>query len=222
MSRQSHVRQAQADSVEHRAERAQVFSRLGELYSARQALGGSCVAPGNLATLDSLTNKDRRPPRQRDPLPQSATENQAAFPLHPESFLRNVRCAQKGLRRLFDMTALVPTAVSPIVTLSTTLTFHNVNHNPMNPRNPKSQTPNPRPQTKRKTTLGVEPRFFVQRRWRGDVDPEIDTKLFASQQFGMALIWPETPRSPPPGDPPPDSSPLETPSSWRPRFIREV
>ena len=160
VSRQSHVRQAQADSVEHRAERAQVFSRLGELYSARQALGGSCVAPGNLATLDSLTNKDRRPPRQRDPLPQSATDNQAAFPLHPESFLRNVRCAQKGLRRLFDMTALVPTAVSPIVTLSTTLTFHNVNHKPVNPRNPKSQTPNPRPQTKRKTTLGLEPRFF--------------------------------------------------------------
>ena len=67
------IRQARADSVELRAERAQAFAQLGELSSARQALEGSCLAPGNLATLRALTNPDRRPPRPRDPF---ATECQ--------------------------------------------------------------------------------------------------------------------------------------------------
>ena len=37
-------------TVERRAERAQMLANLGELSSARQALEGSALAPGNLAT----------------------------------------------------------------------------------------------------------------------------------------------------------------------------
>ena len=87
------IRQARADSVENRAERAQALAQLGELSSARQALEGFRTAPGSLPTLRALTNPDRRP--ARDPLPQSVVEHQAtaAFALDPERFLRNVRCA---------------------------------------------------------------------------------------------------------------------------------
>ena len=92
------IRQARADSVELRAERAQAFAQLGELSSARQALEGPCLAPSNLATLRALTYPDRRPPQPRDPLPQSVRDHQAtaAFRLDSEGFLRNVRCAKKG------------------------------------------------------------------------------------------------------------------------------
>ena len=59
-----------------RAERAQQLANLGELSSARLALEGSALAPGNLATLRSLTNA-RRPARQREPMPQSVTDHLA-------------------------------------------------------------------------------------------------------------------------------------------------
>ena len=83
------IRQNQVDSVERRAERAQ----LGELSSARQALEGSCVAPGNL-----VTNPSRRPVRPRDPLLDSVVEPRATstFALDAERFLSNLRCSKKG------------------------------------------------------------------------------------------------------------------------------
>ena len=92
------IRQNQVDSVERRAERAQALAQLGELSSARQALEGSCVAPGNLATLRSLTNPSRRPARPRDPLPDSVVEHRATstFALDAERFLSNLRCSKKG------------------------------------------------------------------------------------------------------------------------------
>ena len=43
-----------ADSVERRAERARILAAMGELSSARLALEGEAVAPGDQATLDSL------------------------------------------------------------------------------------------------------------------------------------------------------------------------
>ena len=92
------IRQNQVDSVERRAERAQALAQLGELSSARQALEGSCVAPGNLATLRSLTNPSRRPVRPRDPWPDSVVERRATstFALDAERFLSNLRCSKKG------------------------------------------------------------------------------------------------------------------------------
>ena len=66
------IRQNRVDSVERRA---QALAQLGELSSAKQALEGSCVAPGNLATLRFLTNPSRRPVRPRDPLPDSVVEH---------------------------------------------------------------------------------------------------------------------------------------------------
>ena len=79
---------------QRRAERAQALAQLGELSSARQALEGSCVASGNLATLRSLTN----PSRPWDPLPDSVVEHRATstFALDAERFLSNLRCSKKG------------------------------------------------------------------------------------------------------------------------------
>ena len=92
------IRSNQSESVERRAERAQMFANIGELSSARQALEGSALAPGNLATLRSLTNPARRPARPREPMPQSVADHRAteAFPLDSEGFLRNLRVSKKG------------------------------------------------------------------------------------------------------------------------------
>ena len=45
-----------------RAARAEMFVHMGELSSARQALVGEAVAPGNQATYNQLTDATRRPP----------------------------------------------------------------------------------------------------------------------------------------------------------------
>ena len=91
------IRSNFSESVERRAERAQQLANLGELSSARLALEGSALAPGNLATLRSLTNPARRPARPREPVPQSVTDHRAGvFSLDSEGFLRNLRVSKKG------------------------------------------------------------------------------------------------------------------------------
>ena len=56
------------DELEVRASRALHLCQLGELSSARQALEGATVAPGDLATLRALTDPDRRPALPSVPL----------------------------------------------------------------------------------------------------------------------------------------------------------
>ena len=53
------------DTVERRAERAPILASMGELSSARLALQGEAVAPGDQAILDSLRDRRRRPPEPR-------------------------------------------------------------------------------------------------------------------------------------------------------------
>ena len=48
--------------------------QMGELSSARQALEGAEIAPGLHATLQALTNEDRRPAIHREPLPQGVID----------------------------------------------------------------------------------------------------------------------------------------------------
>ena len=114
-SRARGSRRNQVDSVESRAERAQALAQLG----ARQALEGSCVAPGNLATLRSLTNPSRRPVRPQDPLPDSVVEHRATstFALDSERFLGNLRCSKSCWRVVRDdlrtLTPLRPSKTPP-------------------------------------------------------------------------------------------------------------
>ena len=51
-------RQHQDDGIQKRVDRAHSLVQLGELSTARQALEGANVAPGNLATLTALMNRD--------------------------------------------------------------------------------------------------------------------------------------------------------------------
>ena len=92
------IRSNFSESVERRAERDQQLANLGELSSARLALEGSALAPGNLATLRSLTNPARRPARPREPMPQSVADHLATgvFSLDSEGFLQNLRVSKKG------------------------------------------------------------------------------------------------------------------------------
>ena len=67
-----------AIDVEKRAARA--LSRQGKLSSARMALEGAEVPPGNLDTLLELTNPEKRPPRPRRDLSQEVVHNESAVP----------------------------------------------------------------------------------------------------------------------------------------------
>ena len=60
VSRRRRTRRAGND-IEVRAARADALVQVGELSSARQALEGAELAPGNRATLAALRNPDRRP-----------------------------------------------------------------------------------------------------------------------------------------------------------------
>ena len=86
------------DDVESRAARALFFTQLGELSSARQALEGAEVAPGNLATLGALTDTTRRPAVPREPLPRRILEMAPAHPfrLDEDRFSKNLRSAKRG------------------------------------------------------------------------------------------------------------------------------
>ena len=73
-------RRDQAIDVEKRAARALSLVKQGELSSARMALEGAEVAPGNLATLRDLTNLEKRPPRPRRDLSQEVVHHEPAVP----------------------------------------------------------------------------------------------------------------------------------------------
>ena len=63
------------DSVDRRAERAQVLVAMGEISSGRAALEGDPIAPGNKSTLNSLRDESRR----REPFPDHLTNFQPAM-----------------------------------------------------------------------------------------------------------------------------------------------
>ena len=87
-----------ADSVERRAERARILAAMGELSSARLALEGEAVAPGDQATLDSLRDRRRRPPEPQEPITPEVLNHrpEALFTLNSELFLHNLRKSKKG------------------------------------------------------------------------------------------------------------------------------
>ena len=83
------------DSIERKAERAQMLVMMGEVSSGRRALEGAPLAPGNDATLAQLR---RRPQEPREPLPQEITGRRAESPfsLDHNLFTQNLRCARRG------------------------------------------------------------------------------------------------------------------------------
>ena len=87
------------NDVEKRVARAEMFVHMGELSSARQALMGAAVAPGNQATYDRLTDDARRPARPRDPLPDEILNSQPVvrFDLDEDRFCRNLRSSRRGV-----------------------------------------------------------------------------------------------------------------------------
>ena len=88
----------QVDNVEKRAERAQALVELGELSSARQALGGATCAPGDDTTKAVLTNPAKRPPELRVPFPEELIRHRHAtqFSLDQDRFWKCVRKRRKG------------------------------------------------------------------------------------------------------------------------------
>ena len=78
-----------------RGERAFMLAQLGELSSARQALEGAELSPGNQETLEVLR---RRLAQFRDPLPDRIVHHTPAsgFELDEARFGRNLRTARKG------------------------------------------------------------------------------------------------------------------------------
>ena len=86
------------DDLESRAARAEALVQMGELSSARQALEGAVVAPGNDVTLRALQDPSRRPLVLRDPIPDDISNvvPTQLFTLDSEEFARNVRSAKRG------------------------------------------------------------------------------------------------------------------------------
>ena len=91
-------RRANHDDQESRAARAEALVQMGELSSARQALEGAAVAPGNEETRAALQNPERRPPCLLDPIPPDILNAAPVEPfvLDAEDFARNVRSAKRG------------------------------------------------------------------------------------------------------------------------------
>ena len=91
-------RRRRQDDLELRAIRAERLVQVGELSSARQALEGAALAPGNEATLRQLTDASRRPPQPREPLPPEVLNHVPpfAFDVDEDVFNRNLRLSKKG------------------------------------------------------------------------------------------------------------------------------
>ena len=64
-----------ANDLERRTIRALNFLQVGELSSARQALEGAEIAPGNDDILKQLSDTSKRPDKLRDPIPQEVLEH---------------------------------------------------------------------------------------------------------------------------------------------------
>ena len=86
-------RRVHADPFVKRVEKATMLVQVGELSSARQALEGAELAPGNDATLTALKDPSKRPPVPRDPLPRDISDFMPAreFELEEQRFARNLR-----------------------------------------------------------------------------------------------------------------------------------
>ena len=76
------------DTIENRNTKAEMLVQLGELSSARHALEGAALAPGDNATLTALPNDAKRPSRPREPLHREVVEHVARtlFDLHEKQF----------------------------------------------------------------------------------------------------------------------------------------
>ena len=85
-------------TMSQRADRALRLVQLGELSSARQALEGAEVAPGDRNTLAALQDPVRRPAFPRDPLPEDLLTRVPArlFELDKGMFSKNLRSARRG------------------------------------------------------------------------------------------------------------------------------
>ena len=77
---------------------SEMLVHFGELSSARQALEGAALAPGNQATLNALTDDSRRPAQPRDPLPERLFNSvpEVRFQLDEDQFCRNLRSSRRG------------------------------------------------------------------------------------------------------------------------------
>ena len=73
---------------------------MAELSSARQALEGAAMVPGNEETRAALQNPERRPPCLRDPIPPDILNAAPVGPLvlDAENFARNMRSAKRGAK----------------------------------------------------------------------------------------------------------------------------
>ena len=98
VSRRRFRRRVHDDDLEKRVARAELLCHLGELSSARQALEGATLAPGNSDTLDQLKDPTRRPPRPREPLPHDVVSHVPgrAFELDEQLLSRNLRSVRRG------------------------------------------------------------------------------------------------------------------------------
>ena len=87
------------DEIERRVTRAERLVEFGELSSARQALEGAAVAPGNQATLDMLQDVRRRPQQPREQLtPEMLTfQPDMEFQLDEKRFGKNLRSSKRGV-----------------------------------------------------------------------------------------------------------------------------
>ena len=85
------------DDLESRAARAEALVQMGELSSARQALEGAALAPGNDITLRAFQDPSRRPPVLRDPIPDDLLNvvPSPLFTLDSKEIARNVRNAKR-------------------------------------------------------------------------------------------------------------------------------
>ena len=101
----SRRRRVNRDDLESRAARAEALVQMGELSSARRALEGAAIAPGNEATRAALSNPLRRPPVLRDPIPDDILNvvPRRQFVLDPEEFARNVRSARRAFAAHFGV-----------------------------------------------------------------------------------------------------------------------
>ena len=90
-------RRSQADEV-NRAARAPSLVQTGELSAARQALEEVALAPGNLSTLSTLTDPERRPQLPRQPLSEEVirTQHVEQFALDSDQFLLCLRKTRRG------------------------------------------------------------------------------------------------------------------------------
>ena len=98
VSRRRRARRQGEDDLEQRAVRAEMLVHYGELSSARQALEGAALAPGNQETLNALTDASRRPAQPRDPLPERLLNSvpEIRFQLDEDQFCWNLRRSRRG------------------------------------------------------------------------------------------------------------------------------